>query len=138
MGEVASGKDDTSLCGRFHQGRKENSNPFVVGPLRDTERHEGKASFTAHCGYVTDTAAHSNSADVCGGVGCTAEMDVFEEQIRGEEEVFAGALWAVDRAVVANPKDNFGAWGDHRFLLQPVRDLAFRAQAESLPINITG
>ena len=138
MGEVSSGEDSSGFGGSGGQGGEEFSNPNVIRPSGNAQGDEGEAGFAAHRRYIAEAAAHSHATDVGCGMGCAAEMDVFQEQIRGEEEVFRRAFGPVDRAIVTDTQDDPGAGGDDGFRPEPIGDLAFAAQAKSLAINNTG
>ena len=163
VGEVSSGEDSSGFASRRGEGGEEFSNPIVVAPINaapinaapinaapinaapidagpsgNAQGDEGEAGFAAHRRYIAEAAAHSHATDVGCGMGCAAEMDVFQEQIRGEEEVFRRAFGPVDRAIVTDTQDDPGAGGDDGFRPEPIGDLAFAAQAKSLAINNTG
>ena len=52
------------------------------------------------------SAFHPTSS---GGVRLAAEVDVLDEQVGGEQQVFGGAARPEDGAIVADPEDHTGA-----------------------------
>ena len=69
-------------------------------------------------------------AQIGGGVRFTDEMNIFNDQIAGEKQVFGRAARAIDCAVVADSKSDRGSGWDARRLPQLLGDRTFVEQIE--------
>jgi hypothetical protein len=133
MGEIATCQHRARFTRQLQDPIEKTTDLPVGQPGRTAQRHEAKTGNATHGGDIAETAREGFSAQFEGFVRPAMKVDVFHDQIRGEEQIFDGASGPVDGAVVTDAENDWRTGRYRGGFPQPFGDGCFVLRGASQP-----
>jgi hypothetical protein len=131
--QVAARQWSSRSVGKAQQATVEAIDPSRSDAPGQGEGEQAEARLPAHGGDIAQSAGEGFVTDRFGAVRVQPEMNVFNQQVSGEQEIVAGAAGPEDAAIVTDSEDQAGAARESDAAAELVQNILLASQQAILP-----